>query len=53
VTELENRGHTCYFAVGALLYTSVMALATLWAPLVQKWSFEDRGRRWQKNGSRV
>jgi len=36
--------------------TSVMALATLSAPSVQKWSlrkrkksFENRGRRWGKN----
>jgi len=31
--KLENKGHACYFAVRPGSLTSVMALATLWAPL--------------------
>jgi len=59
--ELENNGHACYFALAAWLsnlchgfnnplgtFSSKLVVSTKMAR-----TFENQGRGWEKNGSRV
>jgi len=50
--QVRNIGHICYFAVGAWLSYSVMALANFWAPSVKKLSLYEKGESFENWGRR-